>query len=35
MATTRRKLQSQNADPYQEMIHIRVCYDTKLYYIVI
>jgi len=35
MATTRRKLRSQNADPYQEVIHIRVCRDIKLYHYII
>lgn len=35
MAITRRKLRSQNADPYQEMIHIRVFRDTNLYHYII
>lgn len=35
MATARRKLRSQNANPYQEVIHIRVCYDTTLYHYII
>lgn len=32
MATTHRKLRSQNADPYQKVIHIHIFRDIKLYH---